>query len=329
MTDRLFTKRAIGVSIDCPIRGSIPELTALACLGRQSQVFARMINSHLGQVQNSLWRIVGHTYKSSSYWSAPGGQGFGLLIYFKIPIRLMPEPGNTILKLLDFRFVFFRRQLNEGCRHPYSFRLLARTSAFRNMIESIHHTIVVLCSNGVILVIMTLGTGHGQAQPGGGGDIHPVKKNHKALLFRNRSTLPIIQMISVKPAGYLLINRGMRKKISRELPNGKLIKWHVLIEGLHHPVPPDPLIGFSIKLKTIAIGIAGGIQPFHSHSLSVMRASQQMIDHFFIRIRGGIVHVSIHFFRRGRQPDQVGIEAFDQNLFFCLRTGFKVSTLKL
>ena len=196
----------------------------------------------------------------------------------------MPEPGNTILKLLDFRFVFFRRQLNEGCRHPHPFRLLARTSAFRNMIEGIHHAIVVLCSNGVILVIMTLGTGHGQAQPGGGGDIHPVKKNHKALLFRNRPTLPIIQMISVKPAGYLLINRGMRKKISRELPNGKLIKWHVLIEGLHHPVPPDPLIGFSIKLKTIAIGIAGGIQPFHSHSFAVMRAGQQMIDHFFIRI---------------------------------------------
>ena len=197
------------------------------------------------------------------------------------------------------------------------------------MIEGIHHAIVVLCSNGVILVIMTLGTGHGQAQPGGGGDIHPVKKNHKALLFRNRPTLPIIQMISVKPAGYLLINRGMRKKISSELPNGKLIKWHVLIEGLHHPVPPDPLIGFSIKLKTIAIGIAGGIQPFHSHSFAVMRAGQQMIDHFFIRIRGGIVHVSIHFFRRGRQPDQVGIEAFDQNLFFCLRTGFKASSFKL
>ena len=109
MTDRLFTKRAIGVSIDCTIRGSIPELTALARLGRQSQVFTRMINFHLGQVQNSLWRIVGHTYKPGSYWSAPGGQGLGLLIYFKIPIRLMPEPGNTILKLLDFRFVFFRR----------------------------------------------------------------------------------------------------------------------------------------------------------------------------------------------------------------------------
>ena len=152
------------------------------------------------------------------------------------------------------------------------------------MIEGIHHAIVVPRSDGVILVIMTLGTGHGQAQPGGGSDIHSVKQNHKALLFRNGPTLPIIQMITVKPTGNLLINRGMRKKVSRELPNGKLIKWHVLIEGLHHPVPPHPLIGLSIKLKTIAIGIAGSIEPFHSHSFTVMRAGQQMIDHFSIGI---------------------------------------------
>ena len=150
------------------------------------------------------------------------------------------------------------------------------------MIERIHHAIVVPCSNGVILMIMTLGTGHSQPQPGGGGHIHSVEQNHKALLLGNGPTLSVVQMVAIETAGYFLVRAGIRQKISSELPNGKLIKWHVLIKGIHHPVPPYPLIGFSIKLKTIAIGIAGGIQPFHSHSFTVMRAGQQMIDHFFI-----------------------------------------------
>ena len=77
-------------------------------------------------------------------------------------------------------------------------------------------------------------------------------------------------MITVKSTGNLLINRGIRKKISRELPNGELIERHILIECLDHPVSPDPLVGVSVLLEAIAVGIACGIQPFESHALSIV-----------------------------------------------------------
>ena len=142
------------------------------------------------------------------------------------------------------------------------------------MIERIHHAIVVPGSNGVILMIMTLSTGHGQPQPGGGGDIHSVEQNHKALLLGNSPALSVVQMVAIEPAGYFLLRAGIWQKISCELPNGKLIKRHVLIESLNDPVSPNPLVGSSIELKAIAVCIAGGVQPFQSHSLSVMRTGQ-------------------------------------------------------
>ena len=132
-------------------------------------------------------------------------------------------------------------------------------------------------------MVMTLSAGHSQPQPGGGGHIHSVEQNHKALLLRNGPTLSVVQMVAIEPTGYFLLRAGIWQKMSCELPDGKLIERHVLIESLDDPVFPNPLVGFSIKLKAVAVCIAGGVQPLQSHSLAIMRTGQQMIDHFFIR----------------------------------------------
>ena len=225
-------------------------------------------------MEHSFGSIVGHPDKTSLHRTISLGQGGGVGIESNLFLRFQPELGNPILKLLNFDFIFLGRQLDKRSGHPHTFGLLARTSAFGYLVKRVQHAVVIPGSNGVILMIMTLSAGHGQPQPGGGGHIYSVEQNHKALLLGNSPALSVVQMVAIEPAGYFLLRAGIWEKISCELPNGKLIKRHVIIESLNDPVSPNPLVGFSIKLKAIAVCIASGVQPFQSHSLAVMRTGQ-------------------------------------------------------
>ena len=81
-------------------------------------------------------------------------------------------------------------------------------------------------------------------------------------------------MITVKSTGNLLIDGGIGQKVPSQLPDGKLIERHILIKGFDHPVPPNPLVGVSVLLEAITVGIACSIQPFESHTFTIVWACQ-------------------------------------------------------
>ncbi len=58
----------------------------------------------------------------------------------------------------------------------------------------------------------------------------------------------------------------------------KLVKGHVVIEGLDHPVAPDPLKGVAVLLETVAVGVAGRIQPGKGQPFSKMRTGEVAVD---------------------------------------------------
>ena len=152
---------------------------------------------------------------------------------------------------------------------------------------------------------MTLNTGHRQTQPVGRRRIHAIEQVDKSLLFRDRSPFAIEQMVSVERAGNLLIFRGIRQQVPRQLPDGKFVESQIRIQSPHNPVAPDPLPCIAILLKPIAVRITGGIQPGQSHSFTVLGARHQTIDNRFIRFVAGIIQKRVYFLGRGRQSGQV------------------------
>ena len=112
------------------------------------------------------------------------------------------------------------------------------------------------------------------------------------------------------------------------MPSCEPVEGHVFVEGLDHPIPPNPLVGFPVELKAVAVGITGGVQPLEGHSLSITGAFQKVIDDFFVGIGGVVVEEGIHFLGRGGQSDQVGVETFDQNFLGRLYRRWQVAFIE-
>ena len=154
-------------------------------------------------------------------------------------------------------------------------------------------------------MIMALRTSHGQTKPGGRGCIDAIKQDYIALLFSNGAALTIKQMIPVEPGGNFLILSRIRKKITRKLPDGELIKRQIIIERPYHPIAPHPLPSIAILLKTITVCIAGSIKPTQSHTLAIMFTCKQSIHEGFISLLTFICYEVINFFGSGGQAGKI------------------------
>ncbi len=64
----------------------------------------------------------------------------------------------------------------------------------------------------------------------------------------------------------------------------KLVKRHILIEGVDYPVAPGPHVRPEIILKPIAVRVAGTIEPTHCHAFAVVGRCQVLINHLLERV---------------------------------------------
>ncbi len=68
-------------------------------------------------------------------------------------------------------------------------------------------------------------------------------------------------MVSVEAGGNTLRRRGMIEEITSELFDGELVVRHVLIEGIYHPISPQPHRTVIVFLVAVCIRIPRGVQP--------------------------------------------------------------------
>ena len=161
-------------------------------------------------------------------------------------------------------------------------------------------------------MVVALCAGHCQAEPGGARRVDAIKEIDKSLLFRDRPTFAVEQMVAVEAAGDPLPLSCVRHEVAGELFDGELIKRHVGVEGSHHPIPPDPLPGVAVLLKAVGVGIAGGVEPGQHHPFAVVRARQQPVDELLVGGRIVVRHEGIDVGRCWRQAGEIEREATDQ-----------------
>ena len=181
-------------------------------------------------------------------------------------------------ELGDPRLVLLGRELDERRRDADPRREELGRAALRDAVEGVEQAVVVLLGDRVILVIVTLGARHRQAEPGRGGGVDPVEQVHEPLLLGDRAAFAVQEVIAVEPAGDLVLGRGPGQEVAGQEPDGELIERHVVVQGLDQPVAPDPLPGVAVLLEAVAVGVAGGIEPGQGHPLAVMRAREQAVD---------------------------------------------------
>ena len=94
--------------------------------------------------------------------------------------------------------------------------------------------------NGIELVIMANGAPHGQTHPDGRGGAGSVDGIADIVFFIYGSAFTGSDIAAIEAGGDTLIQRGFRQQITSQLFNGKLVKRHVLIKCLYHPVTVGP-----------------------------------------------------------------------------------------
>ena len=189
--------------------------------------------------------------------------------------------------------ILLGRQFDERRRHANPRREELRRAALRNAVEGVEQAVVVVLGHRIILVIVTLGARHGQAEPGRGGGVDPVEQVDEALFLGDRAPFSVEEMIAVESAGDLVLDRGIGQEVAGQQADGELIEGHVVVQGLDQPVAPDPLPGVAVLLEAVAVGITGGVEPGQGHPLAVMRAGEQAVHELLVGLRVGVGHEGV------------------------------------
>jgi len=115
------------------------------------------------------------------------------------------------------------------------------------------------------LVIVTASAADGHPHPDGGGGLGTIKDILHPVFLGDPATLAVERMIAVKPTGHQLVEARVLQQVTSQLVDGELVKGHVVIECLDHPVPPERHRPCAISLVAVGITVTGCIEPVPGH----------------------------------------------------------------
>ena len=156
--------------------------------------------------------------------------------------------------------------------------------------ESVKRIKLVLLER-VVFVIVALGTGKGQGEPGRRGGIDAVDHFLGAIQLLVDSGLGVAQGVAVESDRDFLFRRRVGDKVAGELLDAELIVRLVAIDRRHDPVAvaPGPA-PFSIPEIPVALTIAGKVEPVPSPALAVVRGGEELFHDF----APGLYRITFH-----------------------------------
>ena len=131
------------------------------------------------------------------------------------------------------------------------------------------HGVVVLCGEGIKLVIVALGTVGGQTKVDPAEGLHAVSGIDGEVLLCDCPSLVGGDVTALEAGGDKLIKGGLGKKVSSQLPDGEFVIGQVLVEGLHHPVAIGVDLTVVVKVQAVRVTVARRIKPVTGAMLPV------------------------------------------------------------
>ena len=161
---------------------------------------------------------------------------------------------------------------------------------------------------------VTLGASSAQSHPDRAGGGNAIHHGMKAKFEGIDPSLLVEHGVAMEASGDDLVRCSIRQHVASQLLDGELIKWHVLVECLDHPVAKRPNSARAILFVTIGVSITGKIQPRASPSFPVWRRLQKAINEVFIGFGILVLGEIVGFLGSGRQAYQVEIEPANQGM---------------
>ena len=157
----------------------------------------------------------------------------------------------------------------------------------------------------VVLVVVTAAAANCEAKPRLARRLHPVDDRLDEPLLGDQSSLAVEPMVAIEAGGHDVVARGAGQHVSGELLHGELIERHVGIERPDHPVAPRPVGAAGVGLKAVAVGIAGGVEPFQRHPLAEVLAGQELLHILLVGVGRWVGYEGIDIGWQWRQPGEV------------------------
>ncbi len=162
-------------------------------------------------------------------------------------------------------------------------------------VEECRKFVVFPLSHGVELVLVALGTLHGEPQECGGSGVDAINEVLDAVVLIDDSAFVGSGIVAKKSGSHLLWVGSPRQQIARQLPGNEIAVGQIVVEGGYHPVPPGIDAAGMILEEAVRIPIARHVEPFESHAFSEGRRGQEAANHLLVGIIGFIGEEVVEF----------------------------------
>jgi hypothetical protein len=119
-------------------------------------------------------------------------------------------------------------------------------------------------------------------------------------------------VVAAETGGDDLLLGGSRQEVAGDLLDEKLVERLVVVEGLDHPIAPDPLMPTAIDRVAVGVRVARGIEPGYGEIFPETGRGEQAVHEAVVGIRCGIGDEGLDFLGRWRESGEVEREAADQ-----------------
>ena len=76
----------------------------------------------------------------------------------------------------------------------------------------------------------------------------------------------------------------IRQQVAGQLIAQKLVVRQVAVEGVDHPIAPQPHVAAAVDRVAVGVGVAGCVEPIERHPFAEVRTGEQAIDQPFVGI---------------------------------------------
>ena len=181
-------------------------------------------------------------------------------------------------------------------------------------VEEREELIVLPVGNGVVLVGMATGAAHGESHERQTRGVGPVHHLLHPVLLRVHAALGIGERVAVKPGGRLLLHGGVRQQVAGQLFHHELVVGKVAVVGVDDPLAVAPGMGpHVVLLETVAVGVAGQVQPVAGPALPEVGRRQHPVDQPLVGVGTPVGKEALPLSRRGRQAHEIQVESSNQS----------------
>ncbi len=144
-------------------------------------------------------------------------------------------------------------------------------SKVRHVVENGEELVILFLADGIVLVIVTLGTFQSEPQPGAAGGLETVDNGLDSELFFSWVVPLGLHRVAVKASRDLFSKSAIRQKVPGNLLDGELVKRLVGVDGVDDPVAIDPHVTGAVRSVARGVSVTGEVEPVLSETLSEMR----------------------------------------------------------